>query len=156
MRYYTHTPTRRTRVPYDPFADLFSGFAADEPGPRYNVEQLDDDHFRIAVAVPGFAEADLDVTQREDEILVTGTVAAADDEDTNVSYLHRGIGGRPFERRFSLADGVRATGANLGNGVLRIDLLREVPEDQKPRAIAISAPSSRKRKAAQTQKLSPL
>ena len=148
MRYYTHTPTRRPRVPYDPFGDLFSGFAAGEPGPRYNVEQLDDDHFRITVAVPGFAEADLDVTQREDEILVTGNVPATDNDETNVSYLYREIGGRPFERRFSIADGVRATGANLENGVLRIDLLREVPEDQKPRAIAISAPSKRKRKAA--------
>ncbi|MBT3395677.1 MAG: Hsp20 family protein [Alphaproteobacteria bacterium] len=154
MRYYTPTPTRRTGVPFDPFSNLFSGFGASEsgpryqPGPRYNVEQLDDDHFRIAVAVPGFAEADLDVTQREDEILVTGTVAADNDDEANVSYLHRGIGGRPFERRFSLAEGVRATGANLENGVLRIDLLREVPEEQKPRAIAISAPSKRKRKAA--------
>jgi len=147
MRYYTHTPTRRPRAPYDPFGDLFSGFAAGEPGPRYNVEQLDDDHFRITVAVPGFAEADLDVTQREDEILVTGTVPAADNDETNVSYLYRGIGGRPFKRRFILADGLRATGANLENGVLRIDLLREVPEDQKPRAIAISAPLKRKRKA---------
>jgi molecular chaperone IbpA len=146
MHYYT--PTRRTRVPYEPFGEVFSGFAAGETGPRYNVEQLDDDHFRIAVAVPGFAEADLDVTQREDQILVTGTVAANDDDDTNVSYLYRGIGGRPFERRFNLADGVRATGANLENGVLRIDLLREVPEELKPRAIAISAPSKRKRKAA--------
>ena len=144
MRYYTHTPTRRPRVPYDPFGDLFSGFAAGEPGPRYNVEQLDDDHFRITVAVPGFAEADLDVTQREDKILVTGNVPATDNDETNVSYLYRGIGGCPFERRFSIADGVRATGANLENGVLRIDLLREVPEDQKPRAIAISAPLKRK------------
>jgi molecular chaperone IbpA len=147
MRYYTPTPTRRTGVPFDPFGDLVSGFGAGEPGPRYNVEQLDDDQFRIAVAVPGFAEADLDVSQRQDEILVTGTAAAAED-DTNVSYLHRGIGGRPFERRFSLADGVRATGANLENGVLRIDLLREVPEEQKPRAIAILGPPKRKRKAA--------
>ena len=147
MHYYNYAPTRR-RVPHDPFGALFSGFNAGEPGPRYNVEQVDDDHFRIAVAVPGFAEADLDVTQREDEILVTGTTADEDAAD-NVSYLYRGIGGRPFERRFALADGVRATGANLENGLLRIDLVREVPDEQKPRTIAIAPPAKRgKRKAA--------
>ena len=89
----------------------------------------------------------MDVTQREDEILVTGTTADEDAAD-NVSYLYRGIGGRPFKRRFALADGVRATGANLENGLLHIDLVHEVPDEQKPRTIAIAPPVKRKRKAA--------
>lgn len=163
MRLYNLAPTRRYGTRYDPFGGLFSAPSAwdsgprhvfeqagprhvfEQAGPRHNVEQLDEHSFRISVAVPGFSEDDLDVTQREDEILVTG---AAPEDDGNVSYLHRGIGGRSFERRFTLAEGVRATGASLENGLLRIDLVREVPEERKPRTIAIAPPPKRKRKAA--------
>ncbi len=163
MRLYDLAPARRYPTPYNPFSDLFfaprSGESGrrhvfdpagprhvfEQAGPRHNVEQLDEHNFRISLAVAGFSEDDLDVTQREDEIVVTGTAA---EDDGNVSYLHRGIGGRSFERRFAVAEGVHATGASLENGLLRIDLVREVPEEKKPRTIAIAPPSKRKRKAA--------
>lgn len=141
MQTYALSPTRWSRRRYDPFEGLFSSFGAADPGPRYNVEQLEDDRYRIVLAVPGWREEDLDVTQREDEIVITGTAPADHD---NVTFLHRGLGNGSFKRRFVLAEGVRATGASLDGGILQIDLVREVPEALKPRTIAIAPPAKRK------------
>jgi molecular chaperone IbpA len=88
------------------------------------------------MAVAGFAEAELNVTQKENELLVTGQTAPTDGQEEK-QYLYRGIAGRNFERRFQLADHVKVTGAKLANGLLTIDLQREIPEEKKPRAIPV-------------------
>ena len=90
------------------------------------------------MAVAGFAEAELNVTQKENELLVTGQAAAASGQEEK-QYLYRGIAGRNFERRFQLADHVKVTGAKLANGLLTIELQREIPEEKKPRAIPVTA-----------------
>jgi molecular chaperone IbpA len=89
------------------------------------------------MAVAGFAEAELNVTQKENELLVTGQTAQNGQDDKQ--YLYRGIAGRNFERRFQLADHVKVVGAKLANGLLTIELQREIPEEKKPRAIPVEA-----------------
>ncbi len=102
--------------------------------PPYNIETRGDDAYRVTMAVAGFGEKDLDVTVKENTLVVSGR--KRDDDDT-VSYLHRGIAGRAFERRFELADHIKVVGANLVNGLLHLDMVREVPDEEKPRKIAI-------------------
>ena len=102
--------------------------------PPYNIETRGDDAYRITMAVAGFGEKDLDVTVKENTLVVSGRKR---DDDDNVSYLHRGIAGRTFERRFELADHIKMVGANLANGLLHLDMVREVPDEEKPRKIAI-------------------
>ena len=104
--------------------------------PPYNIEKTDDDAYRISVAVAGFADADLNVEQRENALIVSAKKAEAEPQDR--SYLHRGIATRAFEKRFHLADHVRVTGASHQDGMLHIDLVREVPEALKPRTIEIA------------------
>jgi len=108
---------------------------ANESYPPYNIEKAGDDAYRISIAVAGFSEADLDVTVDDGTVTVTGK-SQADDSGT---YLHRGIARRAFERRFHLADHVKVNGAQLVNGLLEIDLVREIPEELKPRKIAIQS-----------------
>ena len=103
--------------------------------PPYNIESVDDNAYRISIAVAGFSETDLDISQTENSLLVKGDGPTSND---TVSYLHQGIANRSFERRFDLADHVKVTNANLDNGMLTIDLEREVPEALKPRQIEIS------------------
>ena len=107
-----------------------------EAYPPYNIERAGDDAYRIVMAVAGFAEAELNVTQKEGELLVTGKAQPSSDQ---VEYLYRGIAGRDFERRFQLADHVKVTGAKLAHGLLTIELKREIPEEKKARAIRIEA-----------------
>ncbi len=102
--------------------------------PPYNIETRGDEAYRITMAVAGFGEKDLDVTVKENTLVVSGR--KRDDDDT-VSYLHRGIAGRAFERRFELADHIKVVGANLVNGLLHLDMVREVPDEEKPRKVAI-------------------
>ncbi|MCW8952500.1 MAG: Hsp20 family protein, partial [Rhodospirillales bacterium] len=109
--------------------------------PPYNIEVLEDSAYRITMAVAGFSEDDLDITVKENTLFVSGR---QDKPENDVKYLHRGIAGRSFERRFQLADHIRINGARLENGLLHIELLREVPEELKPRKIAISGASSGK------------
>ncbi len=104
--------------------------------PPYNIETRGDDAYRVTMAVAGFGEKDLDVTVKENTLVVSGR--KRDDDDT-VSYLHRGIAGRAFERRFELADHIKVVGANLVNGLLHVDMVRELPEEKKPRTIAIGS-----------------
>ena len=104
--------------------------------PPYNIETRGEDAYRITMTVAGFAEKDLDVTVTENTLVISGRKR---DEDEGVSYLHRGIAGRAFERRFELADHIKVVGANLVNGLLHVDLVREVPEEKKPRTIAIGS-----------------
>lgn len=102
--------------------------------PPYNIEKLGENRYRITMAVAGFSESELDVTTKDNLLIVSGK--AKPEEDGTV-YLHRGIAGRAFERRFQLADYIEVKGAALVNGMLSIDLVREVPEAIRPRSIPI-------------------
>jgi molecular chaperone IbpA len=104
--------------------------------PPYNIEKTGEDSYRLTMAVAGFARNELDITVHENTLIVTGK---AQNEEENGRYLHRGIARRAFERRFSLADHLKVTGASLDTGLLHVDLVREVPEAMKPRTIAISS-----------------
>lgn len=107
--------------------------------PPYNIEKAGDDHYRIVMAVAGFSESELNITQKEDELLITGRSQPGLDEK---EYLYRGIAAREFERRFQLADHVKVVGAGLANGLLTIELKREIPEEKKARAIRIDSAST--------------
>ena len=103
--------------------------------PPYDIARLDEDDYRISMAVAGFSQDDLTVTQEQNMLMVSGQKAGED----SGQYLHRGIAGRSFQRRFELADYVKVVGASLANGLLTIDLKRDVPEEMKPRKIGIAA-----------------
>ena len=107
--------------------------------PPYNIEKVSDDTYRIVMAVAGFSEAELSITQKDEELLVTGKSQPGAEEK---EYLYRGIAAREFERRFQLADHVKVVGAGLANGLLTIELKREIPEEKKARAIRIEAGST--------------
>ena len=103
--------------------------------PPYNIEKTGEDAYRLTMAVAGFSPDEIDVTVHENSLLVTGKGKQGEDEGR---YLHRGIARRAFERRFSLADHIKVTGASLVNGMLHVDLVHEVPEEAKPRKIEIA------------------
>jgi len=103
--------------------------------PPYDIVKTDDDTYRISIAVAGFTEDDLDVSFQSNLLTVTGKKQ----ESPTDGYLHRGIAGRPFEHRFELADHVRVSGADLNNGLLSVQLVREIPEALKPRKISIQS-----------------
>jgi molecular chaperone IbpA len=106
--------------------------------PPYDIARTGDDAYRISMAVAGFDQSQLSITQQPNLLIVSGEKSAED----NGEYLHRGIAGRDFERRFELADHVKVTGAALENGLLTIDLKREIPEAMKPRRIEIGSPAA--------------
>jgi molecular chaperone IbpA len=139
MRAFDYSPFYRASVGFDRVFDLLDNVAGQTTNgyPPYNIEKAGDNAYRIVMAVAGFAEAELNVTQKENELLVTGQTAPNADEGKQ--YLYRGIAGRNFERRFQLADHVKVSGAKLANGLLTIELKREIPEEKKPRAIQIEA-----------------
>jgi molecular chaperone IbpA len=110
--------------------------------PPYNIEKLGENDYRITMAVAGFGEADLDVTVKENSLTIKGK--KAEGESDKVKYLYRGIATRSFERRFELADHIKVTGARLDNGVLSLELVREVPEAMKPRTIKIAGSRAQK------------
>src|SRR5215468_767939 len=141
MRAFDYSPFYRASVGFDRVFDLLDSVAGQSSNgyPPYNIEKAGDNAYRIVMAVAGFAESELNVTQKENELLVTGQTAP--NGETEKQYLYRGIAGRNFERRFQLADHVKVSGAKLANGLLTIDLQREIPEEKKPRAIAIEAQS---------------
>ena len=144
MRNFDPTPLFRASVGFDRVADLMDRMLAAEPAqpgyPPYNIEKTDENAYRISVAVAGFSAEELTVEVKENALLITARKA---DEDEGRVYLHRGIATRAFERRFHLADHVRVSGAAHVDGMLHIDLVREVPEALKPRQIEITrgAPS---------------
>ena len=140
MRTFDMTPLFRNSVGFDRTARLLDGIAADQAPsyPPYNIEKVDEDSYRITMAVAGFAEADLDVQVKDNQLTVSGNVEKSGEDTAEKQYLHRGIAERTFERRFNLADHIEVAGANLVNGLLHIDLVREVPEAMKPRTIAIN------------------
>jgi molecular chaperone IbpA len=142
MRSFDFSPLYRATVGFDRVADLMDRvLAADvaQPSyPPYNIEKTDENAYRISIAVAGFSDAELGVELREGALIVTGR--KSEDEPAR-AYLHRGIATRAFERRFALADHMKVTGATHQDGMLHIDLLREVPEALKPRRIEIAAPA---------------
>ena len=140
MRTFDFTPLHRATIGFDQIADLMdrvlSADVAQPSYPPYNIEKIDDDAFRISIAVAGFSENDLSIEDKEHALYVTAK--KADEQDQGTTYLHRGIATRAFERRFHLADHIRVTGASHVDGMLNIELVREVPEALKPRQISIS------------------
>lgn len=134
------SPLYRATVGFDRVFDLLDTVAGQNGAggyPPYNIEKTSDDAWRIVIAVAGFSEAELNVTHKEGELLVTGKAQPSREDRTE--FLYRGIASRDFERRFQLADHVRVTGAQLVNGLLSIALQRELPEEKKPRSIRIEA-----------------
>jgi molecular chaperone IbpA len=144
MRNFDLAPLYRATVGFDQIADMMDRVLSNDAGsqsyPPYNIEKTSDDGWRISVAVAGFSDAELTVEVRENALFVAGRKA---EDDTERRFMHRGIATRAFERRFHLADHVRVTGASHADGMLHVDLVREVPEALRPRQIAItkSAPS---------------
>ncbi len=139
MRTFDFAPLYRATVGFDQMADLMDRVLTDTSAsttyPPYNIEKTAEDGWRISIAVAGFGEEDLGVEVKENALIVSARKA---DEKDSRTYLHRGIATRAFERRFTLADHVRVTGASHVNGMLNIDLVREVPEALKPRRIEIA------------------
>jgi molecular chaperone IbpA len=139
MRGYDFAPLYRATVGFDQIADLMDRVLTTEVSqptyPPYNIEKTADDAYRISIAVAGFSDEDLTVEVKDGALHVS---ARKVDEDEGRSYLHRGIATRAFQRRFHLADHVRVVGASHENGMLHIDLQREIPEALKPRRIAIA------------------
>ena len=152
MRTFDLAPLYRATVGFDQIADLMDRVLTDTQSapsyPPYNIEKTADDAWRISVAVAGFADEDLSVEVRENALIVTARKAQ---EDEGRTFLHRGIATRAFERRFTLADHVRVTGASHANGMLNIDLVREVPEALKPRRIEIANGDTVEAKAVEAQ-----
>src|ERR1700759_700737 len=133
-----YSPFFRTTVGFDRLLNLLET-AEGVPGyPPYNIERSDENHYRITVAVAGFAEKDLGVEVKDNVLTVTGK---REGESAKPAYLHQGIAGRAFERQFQLAEHVVVRAASLENGLLHVDLERIVPEEKKARRITINAPA---------------
>lgn len=139
MRTYDFTPLYRATVGFDRVADLMdrvlSADVAQPTYPPYNIEKTDENAYRISIAVAGFSGDELNVEVKEGALIVSARKAA---EDEGRTYLHRGIATRAFERRFALAEHVKVTNAVHVDGMLHVDLVREVPEALKPRRIEIA------------------
>jgi molecular chaperone IbpA len=134
------SPLFRSSVGFDRVFDLLESarVTASDNWPPYDIIKKGDDDYRITMAVAGFSQEDLNITHERNMLVVAGQRSVDDDNQ----YLHRGIAGRAFERRFELADHVKVTGASLVNGLLTIDLKREIPEEMKPRRIEIAGAKS--------------
>ncbi len=139
MRNFDLAPLYRATVGFDQVADMmdrvFTNDVSKQTYPPYNIEKTDEDAWRITIAVAGFSDEDLSVEVRENSLIITARKAQEEER----TYLHRGIATRAFERRFHLADHVRVSGAAHRDGMLHIDLMREVPEALKPRQIRIAS-----------------
>ena len=145
MRNFDLSPLYRSTVGFDRFGSmldqLLSGDAPAPSYPPYNIEKTGEDAYRISIAVAGFGDDDLNIEVKDQGLTVTAKkrpVTGDMAEDQQPHYLHRGIAERGFERRFQLADHMKVTAAALENGLLHIDLVREVPEALKPRTVAIT------------------
>ncbi len=142
MRTFDFSPLYRSTVGFDRMASLLDAAASDTGNgyPPYNIERTGEASYRITMAVAGFGDSDISIEAQQNKLTITGKKEAADDEQ--VKYLHRGIATRSFQRQFELADYVEVKSAALENGLLHVDLAREIPEAMKPRTIAISQGSS--------------
>ena len=149
MRDFDLSPLFRSAIGFDRLPSLLDTAmrtaGPTDSYPPYNIEKTGEDAYRISIAVAGFFREDLEIEVRGGVLLVRGKNAEKPD---GVTYLHRGIAGRAFERRFQLAEHVRAETADLVNGLLTIDLVRELPEARKPRQIEIKTAAIEHQKAA--------
>lgn len=136
MRTFDLTPLYRSTIGFERLAQLMEQLAPENGAgyPPYNIERLGEHEYRITMAVSGFGDGDIDLEVKEDTLVVTGT---RPDDKKQREFLYQGIAARGFERRFKLAEHVEVKGAELVNGLLNIDLVREIPEAMKPRKIAI-------------------
>jgi molecular chaperone IbpA len=142
MRDVDFSPYRRSTVGFDRLFDFLESASRSETVenyPPFDLEMVSDDRYRITLAVAGFKPNELDITARQNLLVITGRKAESRDGESN--YLHLGIATRAFERRFELADFVRVKEANLKDGLLTIELVREIPEAMRPRRIPINGQS---------------
>jgi molecular chaperone IbpA len=139
MRHVDFSPLYRSTVGFDRLANILDQVMSADPAqntyPPYNIEKTGENAYRITIAVAGFADDELAIESREGQLVVTGRKAETEER---AAYLHRGIATRAFERRFQLADHVKPVEARTENGLLHIELVREVPEALKPRRIEIA------------------
>ncbi|HEY8874112.1 MAG TPA: Hsp20 family protein [Stellaceae bacterium] len=153
MDRFDFTPLFRSTIGFDRLARLVDTAnrvdSTAQAYPPYDIETTGEDAYRLTMAVAGFAQGELDITVHENTLIVTGK---AQKDDENGRYLHHGIARRAFERRFSLADHLKVTGANLDNGLLHVDLVREVPEAMKPRTVKIGTVEAQSRPQVTEQK----
>ncbi|MSP50725.1 MAG: Hsp20 family protein [Alphaproteobacteria bacterium] len=138
MSTFDLTPLFRSTVGFDRMMSLLdaAGRSDEQAYPPYNIEKVGEDAYRITMAVAGFGEDDLSIVAQGNSLVIAGKQKR---EETKAEYLYRGIAGRAFERRFQIADHIKVTGAELANGVLHVDLVREVPEAMKPRTVKIGS-----------------
>jgi molecular chaperone IbpA len=140
MRTFDLAPLYRSTIGFDRLFSLVDQLSGPDstPGyPPYNIERTGENNYRITVAVAGFAENDLNIEVKENSLTIRGDKQVKDDEQQKSRALYQGIAARAFERAFQLADHVQVKGASLENGLLHVDLVREIPEAKKPRQIAI-------------------
>ena len=138
MRSYDFSPLYRSAIGFDRLAQLFDNAqrADAQPSyPPYNIELVDENKYRITMAVAGFSSAEIDIEAENETLKIVGRKQK---EEGAVNFLHRGIAARDFEQRFQLANHIQVVGAKLENGLLNIELVREVPEALKPRKIEIN------------------
>ena len=141
MRTYDFSPLWRSTVGFDRLFDLVETAqrAGEDNYPPYNIERVGDDRYQISLAIAGFSPDEVSVTAEQNAVIVEGTKT----DKTEREYLYRGISARPFKQQFNLADYVQVKSATFENGLLKIELIREIPEAMKPRRIAINgAPSN--------------
>ena len=146
MRHFDLSPLYRSTVGFDRLFNLLDQATSNESAPSYppyNIERTAENAYRITIAVAGFGEGDLSIESKENALTVKGEKQPAEGAEKR-EVLHQGIAARAFERRFQLADYVQVTGASLENGLLHIDLVREIPEAKKPRQIPIGNGGSAK------------
>ncbi|MCA1322826.1 Hsp20 family protein [Herbaspirillum sp. alder98] len=141
MRTFDLSPLYRTAIGFDRLAQMFDNAQRnDQPSyPPYNIALVAEDKYRITMAVAGFSRSEIEIETENETLKVVGRKQK---EDQQVNFLHRGIAARDFEQRFQLANHIKVTGASLENGLLNIELVREVPEALKPRKIDIGAGDS--------------
>ncbi len=143
MNRFDFTPYRRSTVGFDRLFDLLENQARNSAGgdnyPPFNIERRGEDRYRITLAVAGFKQDEIDITQQQNLLIVSGRKKEQDEH----RYIHRGIAARSFERRFALADHIQVRGADIRDGLLAIELVREIPEAMKPRKISIGGGEQR-------------
>lgn len=144
MRQFDFTPYRRTAIGFDRLFDMLESAGQQSQGdnyPPFNLERLAEDRYRITLAVAGFKSDEIDITAQQNLLVVAGRKSEESAKD-RAAFLHLGIANRNFERRFELADFVRVERADLADGLLTIELVREIPDAMKPRKIAVGTANS--------------
>lgn len=139
---FDFAPYRRSTIGFDRLFDLLENSTlgqGSENYPPFDLIRIDDNRYRINLAVAGFSRDEIDITAQQNQLIVSGRK----DDDDKVDYIHRGIANRQFERRFGLADFIKVAEADLADGMLSIDLVREIPEAMRPRKVAIGGAQPR-------------